>query len=205
MLRAKCQFLLCGAKRAYANNDLIDCVTTLRCHTVASGGPSTSIIIRIYEQVWCCSPPTCFPWHSLVICESMFDRFWRPDDQAFKRINLHQAQLPTICQKKRDTQAFFVGLTTRELETMWYFWASVPFFLLLFLMRNRTRDSWKNKFWGFVLFKHAKVWSTFACLIVCIKKFLVLMAVLIFRNFFLSRLFAMYCAILFVIYCHVIF
>ena len=132
MLRAKCQFLLCGAKRAYANNDLIDCVTTLRCHTVASGGPSTSIIIRIYEQVWYCLPPTCFPWHSLVICESMFDRFWRPDDQAFKRINLHQAQLPTICQKKRDTQAFFVGLTTRELETMWYFWASVPFFCYFF-------------------------------------------------------------------------
>ena len=24
-------------------------------------------------------------------------------------------------RKKRDTQAFFVGLTTRELETMWYF------------------------------------------------------------------------------------
>ena len=35
---------------------------------------------------------TYFLWHTLV-CVSMFDRFWRYDDQAFKRINLHPKQV----------------------------------------------------------------------------------------------------------------
>ena len=146
MLRAKCQFLLCGAKRAYANNDLIDCVTTLRCHTVASGGPSTSIIIRIYEQVWYCSPPTCFPWHSLVICESMFDRFLAPRWSSFQKDQLTSSPVANNMSEKKRHASLFCRLDNQRIGNHVVFLSFSALFLLLFLMRNRTRDSWKNKF-----------------------------------------------------------